>query len=127
MANYPNRSVLLPLLGPNLKTTVRYVLGPEEMTGSSIGSAVAQQNQTGQWEVNYSLKGSAGSQLWDKVAEENFHLELGIELDGVVQSAPLIQPTQNSFTSFDGQGTISGGNMTEADAKSLGGTPDSMI
>jgi len=121
-ANYAKKTVLLPSLptsGSSTAGTLRYVLGPAQMTGTSIGSAVAQQSQTGQWEVNYSLKGSAGSQLWDKVAEENFHLELGIELDGVVQSAPLIQPTQDSFTSFDGQGTISGGNMTEADAKSL--------
>jgi preprotein translocase subunit SecD len=117
--NYEHRSVLLPLLSTNLKTSVRYVLGPEQMTGTSIGSAVAQQSQTGQWEVNYSLKGAAGSKLWDTVASENFHMLLGVELDGVVQSAPLIQPTQSTFTSFDGQGTISGGNMTEADAKSL--------
>jgi preprotein translocase subunit SecD len=122
VANYEHRTVLLPSLpgsSTTLNTSLRYVLGPAEMTGASIGSAVAQQSQTGAWEVNYSLKGSAGSQLWDKVADENFHLLLGIELDGVVQSAPLIQPTQDSFTSFDGQGTISGGNMTEADAKSL--------
>jgi preprotein translocase subunit SecD len=120
--NYENSTVLLPSLpgsGTTLKTSLRYVLGPAQMTGTSIGSAVAQQSQTGAWEVNYSLKGSAGSKLWDKVAGENFHLELGIELDGVVQSAPLIQPTQASFTSFDGQGTISGGNMTESDAKLL--------
>jgi preprotein translocase subunit SecD len=117
--NYQHRSVLLPLLGPNLKQSVRYVLGPAQMTGTSVGSAVAQQSQTGAWEVNYSLKGNAGSTLWDTVARENFHLLLGVELDGVVQSAPLIQPTQGTFTSFDGQGTISGGNMTEADAKSL--------
>jgi preprotein translocase subunit SecD len=122
VANYPHRTVLLPSLpaaGKPLSSTLRYVLGPEQMTGTSIGSAVAQQSQTGQWEVNYSLKGSAGSALWDKVADENFHMLLGVELDGVVQSAPLIQPTQASFTSFDGQGTISGGNMTEAQAKSL--------
>jgi preprotein translocase subunit SecD len=120
--NYPSRTVLLPSLpaaGSSTKGSLRYVLGPEQMTGNAIGSAVAQQSQTGQWEVNYTLRGAAGSALWDKVAEENFHLLLGIELDGVVQSAPLIQPTQDSFTSFDGQGTISGGNMTEADAKSL--------
>jgi preprotein translocase subunit SecD len=120
--NYEHRTVLLPSLpgnGTTLKTSLRYVLGPEQMTGTSIASAVAQQSQTGAWEVNYSLKGKAGSTLWDKVAEENFHLLLGIELDGVVQSAPLIQPTQSGFTSFDGQGTINGGNMTEADAKSL--------
>ncbi len=120
--NYPNRTVLLPSLpaaGSSTKGSLRYVLGPQQMTGNSIGSAVAQQSQTGQWEVNYTLRGPAGSAKWDKVAQENFHLLLGIELDGVVQSAPLIQPTQDTFTSFDGQGTISGGNMTEADAKSL--------
>jgi preprotein translocase subunit SecD len=120
--NYEHRTVLLPSLpgsGTTLQTSLRYVLGPEEMTGTAIGSAVAQQSQTGAWEVNYSLKGSANSKLWDKVADENFHLLLGIELDGVVQSAPLIQPTQTAFSSFDGQGTINGGNMTEADAKSL--------
>ncbi len=120
--NYPSREVLLPSLpaaGSSTKGSLRYVLGPEQMTGSAIGSAVAQQNQTGQWEVNYTLRGAAGSALWDKVAQQNFHLLLGIELDGVVQSAPLIQPTQQTFSSFGGQGTISGGNMTEADAKSL--------
>jgi preprotein translocase subunit SecD len=120
--NYKHRTVLLPGLpapGTSLASSLRYVLGPEEMTGTSIGSALAQQNQTGQWEVNYSLKGHAGSALWDKVADENFHLLLGIELDGIVQSAPLIQPGQTAFTSFDGQGTISGGNMTEANAKLL--------
>jgi preprotein translocase subunit SecD len=116
--NYQHRSVLLPLLGPNLKKSVRYVLGPAQMTGTSIKSAVAQQSQTGAWEVNYALTGT-GSKLWDTVAGENFHLLLGIELDGVVQSAPLIQPGQATFTSFGGTGTISGGNMTEADAKSL--------
>jgi preprotein translocase subunit SecD len=123
--NYKNRTVLLPLLptpGQSLKSSVRYVLGPTQMTGTSIGSAVAQQSQTGQWEVNYSLKGGAGSTLWDTVAKENFHLLLGVELDGVVQSAPIIQPGQTGFTSFDGQGTISGGGangMTEDQAKSL--------
>ena len=121
-ANYQHRTVLLPSLpgsGTTLNTSLRYVLGPAQMTGTAIGSAVAQQSQTGAWEVNYTLKGSANSKLWDKVADENFHLLLGIELDGVVQSAPLIQPSQTTFTSFDGQGTINGGNMTEADAKSL--------
>jgi len=120
--NYAKKTVLLPSLpakGTSVSNTLRYVLGPAEMTGEAIGSAVAQQDQTGAWEVNYTLKGSANSALWDKVAQENFHLLLGIELDGVVQSAPLIQPSQATFTSFGGQGTISGGNMTEADAKSL--------
>jgi preprotein translocase subunit SecD len=117
IANYPSRTVLLPGLNPT-KTTSRYVVGPEQMTGHSIGSAIAQQDQTGAWVVNYTLT-KTGSPLWDSVASKNFHQYLAIELDGVVQSAPLIQPSQPSFTSFDGTGEISGGNMTEADAKSL--------
>ena len=84
---------------------------------AAIGKAVAQQDTLGAWVVNYTLT-SAGSPLWDKVAQENFHAELAIELDGVVQSAPLIQPSQATFTSFDGQGEISG-SFTESSAKNL--------
>ena len=119
--DYENSTVLLPGLAASGSANggERYVLGPSEMTGRSIASAQATQNQTGQWVVNYSLAGSAGSNLWDTVAEENFHQLLGIELDGVVYSAPIIQPTQTSFTSFQGQGEISGGDLTQADAQNL--------
>jgi preprotein translocase subunit SecD len=96
---------------------VRYLLGPSQLTGQSIAKAYAQQDTLGAWVVNYTLT-STGSPLWDKVASENFHQELAIELDGVIQSAPLIQPTQTSFTSFGGQGQISG-SFTEASAKNL--------
>ena len=62
-------------------------------------SAQATQNQTGQWVVDYTLsgssknlpascKGQSGSQCWDTVAANNFHLPLAIELDGQVYSAP---------------------------------------
>jgi preprotein translocase subunit SecD len=78
---------------------------------------VAQQDQTGAWVVNYTLT-STGSPLWDKVASQNFHQLLAIELDGVVQSAPIIQPTQTTFSSFLGTGQISG-SFTEASAKNL--------
>jgi preprotein translocase subunit SecD len=118
ISNYPNREVLLPGLNASDKTS-RYVLGPEEMTGHSIGSAQAQQDQTGAWVVNYTLAGASNSTLWDDVAQKNFHQYLGIELDGIVQSAPLIQPAQSAFSSFDGNGEISGGGMTESQAKSL--------
>ncbi len=121
VSNYPNRTVLLPGITQGTATAAnsgRYVLGPEQLTGHSIGSATATQDQTGNWVVDYNLTG-AGSPLWDKVAQENFHEYLALELDGVVQSAPLIQPTQSAFTSFAGKGEISGGNMTEANAKQL--------
>ena len=97
--NYENSTVLLSALpGATdcLGKGYRCVLGPSEMTGHSIASATATLNQTGQWVVDYTLAGSAGSALWDKVAQENFHQILGIELDGVVYSAPIIQPTQSA-------------------------------
>jgi preprotein translocase subunit SecD len=110
----PKKEVLLPLLG---NKAVRYVLGPSELTGRAVKSAVAQQDQVGAWVVNYTLT-SKGSPEWDSVAQKNFHALLAIELDGVVQSAPLIQPDQATFTSFDGTGEISG-SFTEASAKTL--------
>jgi preprotein translocase subunit SecD len=118
--NYQTSTVLLPGLSSSGSANggERYVLGPSEMTGHAIGSATATLNQTGQWVVDYSLAGSANSALWDKVAQDNFHQLLGIELDGVVYSAPIIQPTQGSFTSFDGKGEISG-NLTQQDAQNL--------
>ena len=118
--NYANSTVLLPGLAASGSNNggERYVLGPSEMSGRAIGSAQATQNQTGAWVVDYSLAGGANSALWDKVAGENFHQLLGIELDGVVYSAPIIQPSQSTFTSFDGQGEISG-NLTQADAQNL--------
>ena len=107
--DYENSTVLLPGLAASGSANggERYVLGPSEMTGHSIASATATQDQTGQWVVDYTLTGP-GSALWDKVAQENFHQLLGIELDGIVYSAPIIQPTQSAFTSFDGKGEISG-------------------
>ena len=68
--------------------------GPPQLTGQAIAQGLAQQDTLGAWVVNYTLT-STGSPQWDKVAKENFHQELAIELDGVIQSAPLIQPTQS--------------------------------
>ena len=118
--DYAHSTVLLPGLADACDGTavVRCVLGPAQMTGRSIASATATQSQTGQWVVDYTLAGPAGSALWDKVAQENFHQLLGIELDGQVYSAPIIQPTQTGFTSFQGRGEISG-SLTQADAQSL--------
>jgi preprotein translocase subunit SecD len=67
--------------------------------------------------VNYTLT-KTGSPAWDTVAKNNFHQALAIELDGVVQSAPFIQPGQSTFTSFAGSGEISG-QFTEQGAKNL--------
>jgi preprotein translocase subunit SecD len=110
----PKDNVILPLLG---QAGTRYLLGPSELTGQAIGKAVAQQDTLGAWVVNYTLT-KKGSPEWDAVADKNFHQALAIELDGVIQSAPLIQPGQATFTSFDGTGEISG-SFTEQGAKNL--------
>jgi preprotein translocase subunit SecD len=117
---YPTSTVLLPGLQSSGTSNggERYVLGPSQMTGHAIGSATATLNQTGQWVVDYTLAGPANSKLWDTVASENFHQFLGIELDGVVYSAPIIQPGQSTFTSFGGQGEISG-HLTQTEAQNL--------
>jgi len=96
--------------------TGRYVLGPAGMTGQAVKSANAQLNG-GQWAVNLNLT-SAGSAQWDKLASQQFHAIIGIDLDGTVISAPITQPTQQAFTSFAGQVQISGG-FSEDQAKLL--------
>ena len=113
----PNKTVLLP--GLTGQGTGRYLAGPAKLNGHIVKSAVAQLTQTGQWVVNISLT-SAGSKEWDTLAEEYFHEVIAIDLDGVVQSAPITQPTQSTFTSFDGAVQISGGSsFTESYAKNL--------
>ncbi len=116
--NYEFSTVLLPGLTSSGTGGQRYVLGRTQMTGHAISSAQATQNQTGAWVVDYTLNGAANSALWDQVAQANFHQLVGIELDGVVYSAPIIQPNQASPTSFQGRGEISG-SLTQQDAQNL--------
>jgi preprotein translocase subunit SecD len=107
--------VLLP--GAPGSGSERYFLGAAELTGTAVHSAVAQQDQTGQWVVNCTLTAS-GAAAWDSLTKSLFHQYLGIDLDGVVVSAPIIQPTQTSWTSFQGQVQISG-SLTQASANTL--------
>jgi hypothetical protein len=108
-------TVLLPGFSISPKVAAqRYVLGPAEMTSASVARASVTKDQTGQWAVNYTMT-KRGAVLWDKVTEENFHKFLGIDLDGLVLTAPIIQPSQTQFTSFDGRGEISG-NLNKSEA-----------
>ncbi|MGH3733647.1 MAG: protein translocase subunit SecD [Acidimicrobiales bacterium] len=112
--DYKNDEVMLPILG---EKGLYYVLGKTVLTGRAVHSAVAQQGPTGAWVVNDTFT-KTGSPQWDTVADASFHKQLAIELDGVVQSAPVIQPGQSTFTSFDGSSQISG-QFTESSAKTL--------
>jgi preprotein translocase subunit SecD len=114
-ADNPQATVLLP--GLTGTKTDRYLLGPATLTGHIVKKAIAEQTQIGKWVVNMSLT-SAGSAQWDKMATKYFHEVIGIELDGIVQSAPLTLPSATSFTSFDGTVQISG-NFTQQSAQTL--------
>jgi preprotein translocase subunit SecD len=122
-ASYPSTSsvndnkadtVLLP--GTAAEGSGRYVLGPAQLTGTAVKSASAQLNN-GQWSVNLVLT-SAGSTEWDALSKQQFHEIIGVDLDGQVISAPITQPTQTAWSSFNGQVQISG-SFTEDQAKTL--------
>lgn len=94
----------------------RYVVGPAQLTDSSIKSAKAEDN-SGQWVVTYQLTAS-GNELWNTFVRRQFHQFIAIVADGHAYSVPLIEPYQSSFTSFAGKGEI-GRNFTETQARDL--------
>jgi hypothetical protein len=125
LAGYPtttrdtaSRAVLLGGLRPQ-NGGERYLLGPSDMklSAANVTSAVVHQNQAGAWVVDIHLS-AAASAVWDRVAEQNFHQMLAIDMGGKVVTAPLIQPTQASFTSFEGAMAVSG-NITAANARAV--------
>ena len=96
----------------------RFVLAEASLSAAAIASASAIfDTSIDAWVVTYTFTPS-GARAWDQVAQANFHQYVAIDLDGVVESAPLIQPNQVVFTSFAGKGEISG-NFTAASAKTL--------
>jgi preprotein translocase subunit SecD len=96
----------------------RFVLGPAQLAGMAIAAAHAQSlGKNSGADVVITLKRSAITQ-WDAVAQQNFHRYLAFDLNGLVVSAPLIQPLNSSFVSFDATIQISG-NFTAAQAKDL--------
>ena len=111
----PTATVLLP--GLTGAKADRYLLGPATLTGQIVKKALAKKTQIGRWVVTMSLT-SAGSAEWDKMATRYFHEVIGIELDGIVQSAPRTLPTATSFRSFDGTVQISG-SFTRQSAQNL--------
>ena len=66
--------------------------------------------------MSYTLTGR--STPWDSVAQANFHQYVAIDLDGLVESAPLIQPNQATSPRSRARVQISG-NFTQATAKTL--------
>lgn len=99
----PNAPALLPILNSQ-GATRRFLVGPTLLTLSSkVASAkVVKSAISGGWLVEIRLN-RGESILWDRVAKTYFHRQLAIDLNGVIVEAPLIQPANTKFSSFDGQ------------------------
>jgi preprotein translocase subunit SecD len=102
---------------PGGRNAPRYYLGKAGLTGRAVSSAKAQFLSGQGWTVTMDLT-SSGSSKWDALAQAQFHKQVAIVLDGLVQSAPQIQPNDATFTSFGGTAQISG-NFTGGGAADL--------
>jgi preprotein translocase subunit SecD len=111
-----NACVVLPEK-PGGKSAPRYYLGPSPLTGKAVSSAKAEFVSSQGWTVKMDLTDS-GSAKWDQLASEQFHKQVAITLDSIVQSAPTIQPNDPSFTSFGGTAIISG-RFSQGEAEDL--------
>ncbi len=115
----PAHSVLLPadpVAGP--QQYPRFVLGAAQLGNVDIASVRAQLDPSiDQWAIDITLT-TMGSTDWDAVAFQNFHAYVALDLDGQVVSAPLIQPNQAAFASFEGRMEISG-SFSAATAKTM--------
>jgi hypothetical protein len=99
----------------------RYLLGPLQFVltpRSDVASASALRGPTGSPEVQIVFTNS-GARRWNVTAKSDFHQELAFVFDGKVVSAPLIEPSQSSFTSFGNTSEITGGSLTISEARQV--------
>ncbi|HET6873233.1 MAG TPA: protein translocase subunit SecD [Acidimicrobiales bacterium] len=105
--------------------TIRYVLGPADLTGTAVSDAAAQINTTtGQYSVQLTLT-SKGATQFDSIATARYACyqqspanpppcsQEAFELDGTVESAPNFQAS-----SFNGNVSITG-SFTSSQASNL--------
>ena len=95
---------------PDRRSPVGYVLGPAELTGEAVAEAAATFNN--EWVVNVDLT-EEGAVGFDAIAARYFGQQVGIVLDGLVESAPVIRATE-----FGGTAVISG-DMSEDESRDL--------
>src|SRR5262249_25964200 len=105
-----------PSSGDTAEAT-RYYLGPSQLDGSDIDSAKVAFVPSQGWTVRIEFT-RGGSAVWDDLAQRQFHQQVALVLEGVVVSAPTIQPGDPTFSSFEGTAVISG-DFTERQTKDL--------
>jgi preprotein translocase subunit SecD len=87
-----------------------YFVGPTLLTGRRVTTATAQFDSTQGWVVNVTFK---GDDFATTVAAPNIGKQIAIVLDGVVQSAPKINP------GITGRNVTISGTFTQGEAKNL--------
>jgi len=113
----PAKQVILPQKNPKSDAVLRrYALGPAEVFGSVVKTARAVPPQvSGDWTVTVDFTGEGGSKF-KTLAQNNVNKQVAIVLDGVVKSAPTIQP--DLVTNFNNTAQITG-QFSEKEAKDL--------
>ena len=113
---HPDSTVLLPGAPGSVEPEPRYLLGSAGVTNDAVQSAAALYIGSA-WSVLITLTGQ-GAVQWDELAYRQFHAYLAVDIDGQVESAPLNQPGQETFSSFQGKVQIAG-NFTKETARDL--------
>ncbi len=114
----PTIAQFLPLKGD---AAVYCQVGPAQGTGEVFSDSASARVLSGGWGVTVDLRdGSEGLDVWNNIAAQCFNRteacptgQLGIELDGTIQSAPVMN--QANFTN----GVEISGDFSESDARNL--------
>jgi len=107
----PDTDTATSVVLPDRKRTACYVLGAAVVTGKSVGSASAvYDSQSSQWVTSVKFK---NDDFINKIAVPYLRKLVAIELDGVVQSAPEINP------GITGRDVQISGDFSQGEAKDL--------
>ena len=80
----------------------KYLLDKADVVGTDVAKALATTDQTSSWYVELTMT-DAGRPKWAKLTTETVQQQIAIVLDGLVESAPVVQAAL-----LDGQAQITG-------------------
>jgi preprotein translocase subunit SecD len=109
-------SSLLDSLAGKSGTATRYLLGPSAITPSHHKAKPANVTTKNGSPTVHIVFTQAGAERWDAVASANFHKDVAFIVGDHDLSDPIIEPTNSSFTTFDGKVQILFGNLSAAQA-----------
>jgi preprotein translocase subunit SecD len=131
-ADIPDEPAVLPQCTNDFEVEALYYLGPAFLEGDAVQTADAEFSEQSGWTVRLTLEpGAAGIDTFNEWAQKCFEGTsecpagqrptgaIAITLDGVVQSAPAIQPDQAVFSSFERDRIIISGGFTQGEAEDL--------